>query len=249
MDMNRMDDEALHAQSDEESLSKFIEKNEHFILGCAFRVTHRFVSKSDDSWSVAMIAFAEAVRTFDRSKGAFRSFAALVIRRRLLDMQDAERHFEKEIPVEPFAMEGDPDSEEVNGLQMEVMKKTAQISLESSEDTSGNDVRAEIEAVQKMLGRYGFTFLDLTECSPKADKTKRACAKAVATILRDDRLFQSMRTTGTLPMKELCEISGVSRKILDRYRRYIIAAAEIMNGEYPQLKDYMDYIRKELGYR
>ena len=38
----------------------------------------------------------------------------------------------------------------------------------------------------------------------------------------------------------------MARKILDRHRRYIIAAAEILSGEYPVLAEYLGYIRKAL---
>ena len=55
-----------------------------------------------------------------------------------------------------------------------------------------------------------------------------------------------MRKNKALPMKELELASGVARKILDRHRRYIIAAAEILSGEYPVLAEYLGYIRKAL---
>ena len=107
-------------------------------------------------------------------------------------------------------------------------------------------MRDEIEAVQQILQGYGFSFFDLTECSPKAEKTKRASAKAVAALLSNAELFQKLRQTKTLPMKELTEYSGVPRKILDRHRKYLIAAAEILNGEYPLLAEYMSFIRKAM---
>lgn len=47
-------------------------------------------------------------------------------------------------------------------------------------------------------------------------------------------------------MKELLKVSGLPKKVVERHRRYIIAAAEIMNGEYPLLKTYMEYIREAL---
>jgi RNA polymerase sigma factor len=37
----------------------------------------------------------------------------------------------------------------------------------------------------------------------------------------------------------------VPRKILERHRKYIIAAIEILSGEYPYLADYLRYIREE----
>ena len=45
--------------------------------------------------------------------------------------------------------------------------------------------------------------------------------------------------------KEITDKTGVNKKILDRYRRYIIMAVIILNGEYPLLADYLKYVRKE----
>ena len=69
----------------------------------------------------------------------------------------------------------------------------------------------------------------------------------MAALLKDPALFQKMRETGNFPIKEISERAGVMRKILERHRKYIIAAAEILNGEYPLLAEYMNYIRKALS--
>ena len=47
-------------------------------------------------------------------------------------------------------------------------------------------------------------------------------------------------------MKELEKLSRIPRKILDRHRKYLIAAVEILHGEYPLLAEYMSYIRKAM---
>lgn len=89
-------------------------------------------------------------------------------------------------------------------------------------------VQDEIAAVQELLGHYGFSFWDLAECSPKAEKTKAACAKVVVELLKDPELFQKMRTSKSLPVKELLAMTKVQKKILERHRRYIIAAAAVL---------------------
>jgi len=57
-------------------------------------------------------------------------------------------------------------------------------------------------------------------------------------------LMAKMRLKRLLPIKELSEESGIVRKILDRHRRYIIAGAEIMDGDFPILASYLKYIRE-----
>ena len=230
------------AQQDEKYLNQFILENKRFIRSSASRVTGRFITESDDEWSVALIAFNEAVRSYDDTKGNFKSFAALVIRRRLTDYMISQSRHQSEISLEPDTMDGNVEDETASPLELEVRSKSAEIS-EVQESTA---IKDEIEAVQQILGRYGFSFFDLTECSPKAEKTRRVCAQAVATLLKNPELFRKMQDNRSLPMKELLRISGLSKKVVERHRRYIIAAAEIMNGEYPLLKDYMEYIREAL---
>ena len=91
----------------------------------------------------------------------------------------------------------------------------------------------------------GFTFRDLKGCSPKAGKTKRECAKAITYILDNKEVLASVLEAGRMPAKEIEKQLKISLKLLDRYRRYIIMAVVILNGEYPLLADYLQYIRKD----
>ncbi|HRX09555.1 MAG TPA: sigma factor, partial [Candidatus Limiplasma sp.] len=52
-----------------------------FILTTASRALRRYITKSDDAWSVALIAFWEAVDHYREEQGGFEAYARLVIRR------------------------------------------------------------------------------------------------------------------------------------------------------------------------
>lgn len=212
----------------------------------AARAIHHYVTEHDDEWSVALVAFNEAIDRYTPDKGSFTSFAELVIRNRLTDELRREYRYMSEVNMDPLALEGgDKSSEVMDSLTIEVQKKLEEEAREKEYDPSAQ-AREEIEAVQGLLKMYGFSFYDLTECSPKASKTKAECAKAVIALLGDEDLFQKMRTTKSLPAEAIIGKTGVKKKILERHRKYIIAAAEILNGEYPLLARYMDYIRAEI---
>ena len=215
---------ALAAKTDEQALNNLIETQKSWILKVCSDVTHRYITDSDDEWSTALLAFHEAVQSYDESKGTFLAFASVVIRRRLLDDIRSQWRHKGEIHVLPGELKEEPDR---------------------SIDTA-QAAREEIAAAQAILKPYGFSFFDLAESSPKAEKTKAACCSAVIALLNDGELLDKMRKNKALPMKELEKASGVARKILDRHRRYIIAAAEILSGEYPVLAEYLGYIRKAL---
>ena len=232
------------ARSDAEARNRFIQQNMKFILGCAYKATKHFVTEEDDECSIAMIAFNEAIDSYQTERGTFEGFAALVIRRRLVDYLRAENRYLPEIAAEPYVLDGDLDEgEEPTAFQVEVKRKSGEL---STEDISLPSVRDEIEAVAEDLSVFGITFFDLAEASPKAEKTKKSCAKIVATLLTSDDIFEKMQENGTLPIKDLVQKSEVPRKILERHRKYIIAASLIMHGDYPFLQEYLGYIKEEV---
>ncbi|OQB20481.1 MAG: RNA polymerase sigma factor SigI [Firmicutes bacterium ADurb.Bin182] len=236
--MRKLDCLAQEAALDESKLDRLIVENEQFILKCSSLIAHRYITKSDDEWSVALTAFAEAVSKYRFDKGSFLFFAETVIRRRLIDYQRNKGKYSKEIPVNPTAFGADEDEEELSGS---VRKAVARLAVQDTESA----VKMEIEAAGRVFRQYGFTFMDLSECSPRSKKTKSVCAKAVKYILGNPLLLSEMKTSKQLPLKIIEKNLNIPRKKLERHRKYIIAAAEILSGEYPCLSDYMQYIKEE----
>ena len=114
-----------------------------------------------------------------------------------------------------------------------------------SEEPPENPLPDEIREVSAILIGYGFDFMDLTEVSPKAGKTRTACAKAIRYLLYNPLLMEGMRRTRTLPIKILEKNAEVPRKILERHRKYIIAAAEILGGDFPGLAAYLHFVKEK----
>ena len=243
-----MDQQALAAREDEELLNNFITENRSFILRSASRACGRFITDSDDEWSVGLLAFHEAVVDYDAEKGPFQPFAGLIIRRRVTDYLRKEQRHSPEISVEPGSLSGELPGEEASPLALELRSRSAQLAEESQAARPGtSDTRDEIEAVGQILGGYGFSFFDLADCSPKAGKTKDQCARVIRTLISMPELMGVLRDTGALPVKALCKASGVSKKIPERHRKYIIAAAEILTGDYPILSEYLGFVRKAVN--
>jgi RNA polymerase sigma factor len=207
-----------------------------FILRTASVVLKRYVTDSDDAWSIALIAFSEALDQYDREKGNFEAYARLVIRRRLVDELRREKRFQPEIDVAPEAFSGGADPEE--GMLTPVNRVVARRAFEA-EDIS---LQEEIAEASRLLAAYGFSFWDLADCSPKAGKTRAACAAAVRFMLRSPGLIRKMRSTRHLPIYALATGSRVSLKALTRHRRYIIAVVEILTGDYPGLARYLQSV-------
>ena len=242
--MDELAGKVMQAKLNEDDFAILAEENKPWILKTVSDVTQRYITDSDDEWSIALMAFNEAVQGYDESKGSFRAFAALVIKRRILDHLRSESRFESETSVDPNAFSGELDAEEVSGIDLAVQGSMAEEAMQDPKEERAAKAREEIEEMQAILKEYGFSFFDLAECSPRAEKTKKSCGIAVRTLVASAAMMALMRLKRLLPIKELSEASGVIRKILERHRKYIIAAAEILDGDFPILASYMDCIRK-----
>jgi len=228
---------ALCAAADERKREQLIHEHEQTILRTAAAACRHYVSKSDDEWSVALGAFSKAVDVYSSEKGDFLPFAQMLIKRELIDYYRSQKNSIREIPVAPNVLEGSGEPEEdTENVYLAVVK--------SSREADDQSLRDEILAANELLSGYGFRFFDLTECSPKQDKTRRECAIAIRSVLSDASLFDALEKNKKLPVKALAASSGVSRKTLDRYRKYIIMAVLILDGDYPQLAEYLKYVKK-----
>lgn len=218
--MQPIDDRIIEARQNPDLLEPMIADYERFILASAADVSRHHVSKSDDEWSVALIAFYDAVRTYDAVKGRFLSYARLMIRSRLIDY---------------FRSQG---------------RHHNQVSLELVEDqslaaqTPDFGLKDEIDAISDVLANYHISFDELARCSPKAEKTKKACAAVIRFLLDTPLLVSRMRQTRTLPVSIIEKNVPVPRKILERHRKYIVTAVEILSGDYPYLSEYLAFIKR-----
>ncbi len=240
-----------NAQGSSDALEQLINEYQSFILACASRTVNHFVTKSDDEWSVALIAFNEAVQNYDSTKGDFRGFSNLIIRRRLTDHLKKEYRHMNEVPTEPIILQGGlaGDVDEQAGEAARQSAETAPsegVSTEAAAWPGQYTISDEIEAVQQILKKYGFSFYDVADSTPKAAKTKAACAKAAAVMLKTPAFLSMMKESGSLPISKLAAVSAVKKKILERHRRYIITAVVILDGEYPLLAEYMRNVKEEV---
>ena len=236
---NSINELALAAKIDGLQREALIRSHENLILKTASRASFRYVTKSDDEWSIALCAFSDAIDSYRPDQGGFLPFSQMLIKRALIDYHRSTARHLTEISTSPFVLEGvdeDPDDWEKS-----VFLAVAEQSRESADRSLPDEIAAANEALQ----RYGFRFFDLTDCSPQQEKTKQACAAAIRFVLSRPRLLEEMEKTRKLPIRAVADGSGVSKKILDRYRKYIIMAVLILNGEYPQLSEYLKYVRKE----
>lgn len=217
--MREIDQTATLLTSNSQELDEFIAKHDFFILKTASKTAKRYICKEDDEYSVALYAFYDAVNKYDYTKGTFYSFAELIIHRNIVDYYRAKGKYSSEIGIEDI---------EENAVYTE----------------NDNMLKTEIESITRTLKDYGFSFMDLVKVSPKAEKTKYSCRIAVNYLLDNPSLIIEMRNNRQLPIKIIAAATNIPRKILDRHRKYIIAAVEVFYGEYLGIAQYLNCLRK-----
>lgn len=213
-----IEERVIEAQTDSDAENLLIKEYIPFIVSCANKSIGRYITREDDEFSIAICAFHEAVVKYEPQKGAYLSFARLIIKNRLTDYLRKEYNHREAIPFS--ALQVTDDDGEVTDFDVAV-------------NELGNlDIKYEIEALNSELSSFEITFFDVAKNSPKSGKTKRECRGVIKHILENSSMVEFIRAKKYIPVKEIISETGVNRKILERHRNYIIAVVLVMDGEY-----------------
>lgn len=233
----------LHIQDGDIRLrNEFITDYQPYVAKVTSRFCKRYIDPSrDDEFSIALGAFNEAINQFSPESGrSFLSFAETVIRRRLIDYVRKESKFAGQIPYSSFEVEDDEDSV-VNPVEIH------QAIEQYEKNKTIEERKSEIVDFSRCLGEFGISFNDLVEGSPKHSDSREALFSIAGRLARNPGLMAIVLSKKMLPIKELLELVDVSRKTLERNRKFIIAVALIYCGPYPYLKHYLNIPEIERG--
>jgi RNA polymerase sigma factor len=151
----------LQSKNDGQAFEQLLNEYRPFIASCVNRTVGKYVDEHDDEMSIGIIAFSEAVKRFNPESGKFLSYAGQVIRSRLIDALRAKQRTLRTV-----------------SLDEAVSFEEQQSNMYShAENSVGDPVKLEIEALSAVLRHYGFSFMDITKCSPKHERTKRIAPK------------------------------------------------------------------------
>ncbi|MBE3591396.1 MAG: RNA polymerase sigma factor SigI [Thermoanaerobacter sp.] len=209
MDIN---DRVYVAKKDPFEREKLIEEYTPFIIKQLSLFTNKYIDeKNSDELSIGLIAFNEAIDSFDDTKGSFLSFSSLLIKRRLIDF--LRQNQQNTIPLELY--------------------------VEKSTDYEAENRKLEMISFVNLLSLYNITLDDLVKQSPKHADTRKIAAKIAYTICENRGLLEYLKSKKNLPIKDLVNILKVSRKTIEKHRKYIIALVIIISEDLPILKQYI----------
>jgi len=224
----------IAAEGDPVLRDTFIAAYRPYITKAVSRFSKRYIDPTrDDEFSIALSAFNEAIDQFSPTAGrSFLGFADTVIRRRLIDYVRKEQRHAKSVPWSAFDSDDEDDSS-ANPIE------NAEAMAGYEKERLAELRRGEIEVFAARLARFGVSFLELADKSPKHSDSREMLFEIGRTLAADRILFAQLEAKRLLPIKELTERCSVSRKTLERNRKFIIAAALIIAGDYPHLQDYI----------
>jgi RNA polymerase sigma factor len=188
----------------------------------------------DDEASLALIALNEAIDRYDAQSGAsFATFAELVVRRRLVDhfRREASR---RETPLSAFEV---ADEEGQVSNPVEVAAALAARRAEEEDEERRLDVARFREALQA----YGIELGELVRAAPQHRDARERAVAAARAVAGNPVWAEYLRRHKALPLKELERDASlaVSRKTLERQRKYIIAVAVILMERIEHLMAYL----------
>lgn len=219
---------------DEQARSELLEAYTPFILRVASQTAKRYIHREhDDEFSIAMLAMNEALDRFDASKNAsFLNFAETVIRRRLIDYFRSHQPNQSVSLWSEFDLQDDEDNV-VNYAEIESAVAAHAKAVEQ------HDRQFEIDEYAKELSEFGLRFADLVELAPKHVDARANAMDVARVIAEDPELKDFVYRKKSLPLKDLEARVAVSRKTLERQRKYIIAIVVLLCGDYQYLQSYV----------
>lgn len=225
---------ALIRKGNEELREQLISDYKPYIAKVTSRFSKRYIDpKRDDEYSVALLAFNEAINQFDSSAGKmFLGFAETVIKRRLIDYVRKEQRHAGVIPYSMY------ESDENEQSPYNIIETKQAIEAYEHERVA-EERKNEIIALNDELHKYEITFQELVNHSPKHADSRKLLIGIAEILACDSELYGLLKNSRRMPVKELTERSSVSRKTIERNRKYIIAIAVIMSGNYPYMHDYL----------
>lgn len=220
-------------QGDEKVMNDLLIAYTPFMKKTASFICKRFIDEHDDEFSIAMSGFHEAVINFDPDdNSALTTFSHMIMKRRLIDHMRKETIRNKSLySMNPA--DGETDFE-VNRLLFD------ESSIASySREQQAVERRIEIGEYSKLLKEYGLSFYELVELSPKHVDSRKMAFQIAQIIADTPEFYEHLKTSKRLPMKEIEALVEVSRKTLERHRKYIIAVTLLLNSRFVYIKDYI----------
>lgn len=204
------------------SRERLIQHYRPFVIRAASHVCKRSIQWHDDEASISLIAFNEAIDRYNDGLGKnFDNFAFTIIHNRLVD---EFRKNSRSVKTESFSMEAHED--------FKLSSAEIATSMEFYErQNSANNLAQELLMFRHRLIEYGIRFDELEDHSPEHKDSRIQLIRIAKEFSKNSTWMALLERNKKLPLKEMLDYVSVSKRTLERNRKYLISLILIYNDE------------------
>ena len=232
--------QVYEAKTDPEAADRLIGQYMGFIRSETVKFTHAAPEDGhEDELSIAMLAFYEAILSYEKGRGAFLPYAARAIRNRLIDHYRAEKRHGNVISLHtPLGTEED------GGELLDTIPDTVDHADAYETRTAS---QREIQEFGAQLAAFGISFSDVADNCPRQERTLAACRRVLDHARAHPELLDRLVETGRLPMNELAAGSGTDKKTMERHRKYLVAILLAFTNGYEIIRGHLRQLAPAKG--
>ncbi len=226
------------AKEDLQKANDFIRDYIPFIRSEVSKSISGVCTEQDDEYSIGMIAFHEAILGYERGRGGFLKYAALLIRSRIIDYQRKEARHKGHVSL--YTPNYDEDDSTI-------LDRLADARNPYEESVNLEATKQEIAELSRVMAEFGVSFSDVADNSPKQERTQEVCAAVIRYAAEHKVLLEELLRTKKLPMTQLVQGSGADRKTLERHRKYILVMILIQTNGYEIIRGHLRHVLRKKG--
>lgn len=227
------------AKTDADAADGLIRQYMGFIRSETVKFTHAAPEDGhEDELSIAMLAFYEAILGYERTRGAFLSYAARAIRNRLVDYYRREKRHRNVVSLHA------PADDDGDRSILETLPDTRD---EIGELETRTASQQEIREFGEQLERFGITLSDVADNCPRQERTLAACHRVLDHARSHPELLERLVKSGRLPINELAAGSGADKKTLERHRKYLVAILLAFTNGYEIIRGHLCQVGPKRG--
>ncbi len=222
-------------QGDEEKHHYLLKSYKPFMVKVVSEVCRRYIDPlRDDEFSIGLAAFNDAIFLYSPSKNrSFLSFAKIVVSRKVIDYI---RSNSRRQHVVSFDYVFDEESSQ-NPAEVALVTERYQ------DEEHAFIRREETRDYISKLKEYNLSLMELTEVAPKHKNSRKNAIRIARLLVENEDMQQYVVKRKKLPLSKLQQYVNVSKKTLEKHRKYILAVFIVLNGDFDYLKEYL----KEAG--
>lgn len=208
---------------DKDALDDVYDHLVRFCLRVISKTRGKYINSNDDEAAIIPNVILDVIDKYDPEQGSFMCYLGQAIRNRTIDGLRRERRnpMARPVSLDPDFFQTCNESEFFGDIIDDLAR------------------RQELEAYERLLAPFNLSMNTLSNVSPRRPSTREQARRAAWAIAQDSDASTYLLNKGMLPHKILGERFHITRSILERYRKFIIAVVLVYVYDLGYIKPYV----------